>query len=121
MPQKKRREDGKTEGPSERPPTRDTAVSEGRRGAILRVQVTPRCSREELSQHQPELIRVKLTAPPVEGEANQALVKLLARVLGVSRADVDIISGSRSRQKTVQIRGLSVAEAKNRLDRAASS
>jgi uncharacterized protein len=50
-------------------------------------------------------LRVKLTAPPVEGKANKALVQLLAKTLGIPKRDVEIISGERSSEKILRISG----------------
>jgi uncharacterized protein (TIGR00251 family) len=80
------------------------------------VKVSPRSSKNELSDMKSEPIRVKLTASPVEGEANQALIKVFARAVGVPRRDVEIVSGKRSRLKTVQILGLAVDEIVRRLE-----
>jgi len=97
------------------------AFSDAREGALIRVRVTPRSGREELIHDNPEEIRVRLTSPPVKGAANQSLVKLLARSLGVEKNDVEIVSGLSSRRKTVRVRGLTAAQAQDRLHRAASS
>jgi hypothetical protein len=56
------------------------------------------------------VFRIKLTAPPVEGRANKALRSFLADRLGLSMGNVEIVSGARSRTKTVRIHGLSQAE-----------
>jgi hypothetical protein len=56
-----------------------------------------------------------LTALPVGGQANQALIKLLARVLGVPRRDVEIASGATSRRKAVRVRSLTAPEVEGRL------
>ena len=58
---------------------------------------------------------VKVTAPPVEGAANKAVVELLARELGVPRSAVKIVLGERSREKVIEVEGLSDAEGKQRL------
>jgi uncharacterized protein (TIGR00251 family) len=55
--------------------------------------------------------RVKLTAPPVEGEANKALIGILAKKMGVPKKSVQIVSGGRSRVKTISVEGLSIKEA----------
>ena len=89
-------------------------VSDGPQGTILRVHVTPGSRREELI-HQREEIRVRLTAPPVRGQANRALVKLVARALGVPGGDVEIVSGASSRRKTIRVRSLRAAEVEARL------
>ena len=91
------------------------AFSDAREGALIRVRVTPRSGREELLCNDQEEIRVRLTSPPVKGKANQDLVKLLARSLGVGKKDVEIVSGLSSRRKTVWVRGLSAAQAQDRL------
>ena len=58
---------------------------------------------------------VRLTAPPVEGRANQALCRLLAKRLGVARGRVSVVGGAASRDKLVRVEGVSSAEAERRL------
>ena len=68
----------------------------------------PRASRDELAGFDAAgRLKVRLTAPPVEGAANRALVKLLAKRLGVSRSAVSVVRGETSRNKLVEIDGLS--------------
>lgn len=83
----------------------------------MTVRVTPRSSRSEIGSAEGDVLRVKLQAPPVEGEANRALVDLFARTLGVPRSSIEIVAGQRSRQKTLAIRGLSALETLRRLSR----
>jgi len=73
-----------------------------------------RASKNELADLGSESIRVKLTAPPIEGKANRALIKLLASLVGVSQKDVEIVAGQRSRQKMVEIRGVTADEVLSR-------
>jgi uncharacterized protein (TIGR00251 family) len=68
-----------------------------------------------------ETVRVKLTAPPVEGEANHALIKFIARACRVPKKDVEIVSGGRSREKTILIRGLELSVIIDRLSRLSDS
>jgi uncharacterized protein (TIGR00251 family) len=75
---------------------------------IFKVRVVPRSSRNEIVGEHDGALRVKLTAPPVEGAANTALVRILARAFKVSPAAVEIISGQTSRTKTVGIVGVGV-------------
>ena len=75
----------------------------------FKVRVVPRSSRTEIVGEHDGALRVRLTAPPVEGAANLALVRLLARALDVSPGAVEIISGKSSRTKTFSIKGFSVA------------
>ena len=83
--------------------------------SVIRVRVLPRASVNQISGDDGGVIKVKLTAPPVEGKANKALVQFLAKELGVARRDVEIISGKRSRVKSIRIYGLSPEDVMGRL------
>lgn len=87
----------------------------------VRVKVNPRSSKDQLLDLDAETIRVKLTAPPVEGEANLALVKFIARTCRIPKGNVEIISGKKSRQKVIQIRGLGLSAVMDRLRRHSDS
>ncbi len=76
----------------------------------IKVRVLPKSSRTEIVGMEDGTYRVKLTAPPVEGKANKALIELLAKRLRVGKGRIDIVSGGRSRLKTVRIYGLSAGE-----------
>ena len=84
-------------------------------GVRLRVRVQPRASRSEIAGAHGEELRIRLQAPPVDGAANDALVRLLAEALGVPRSAVEIVSGLAGRSKTVVVRGIAVADAAQRL------
>ena len=86
--------------------------------AILRVHLTPRGSRNEVCGLRKGVLYVKLTAPPVENAANKALVEFVADLLGVRKSDVEIISGHRSREKTLRVSGVTQAGVAARLGRA---
>jgi hypothetical protein len=90
-------------------------------GAVLRVRVVPRASRTALGRDAAGGLRAHLTAPPVEGEANRALVALLADRLGVPKAAVTIAHGARGRQKTVRIADCTQEELERRLVAALAS
>jgi uncharacterized protein (TIGR00251 family) len=77
------------------------------RGAVVRVgvHVQPRASRSEIVGLHGAALKVRLQAPPVDGAANEALVKLLADRLGVPRRSVHVVAGATSRAKTVEIEG----------------
>jgi uncharacterized protein (TIGR00251 family) len=79
-------------------------------GVRLEVLVQPRSSRNQVVGEQNEVLKIKLTAPPVEGEANAALVDFLADYLKLPRKDIKLIKGETSRHKTVEIRGISPEE-----------
>ncbi|MCL5959060.1 MAG: DUF167 domain-containing protein [Chloroflexi bacterium] len=83
--------------------------------ARLQVRVQPGASKNEVVGFQDDVLRIKLTAPPVEGKANKALIALLAEILRVSKSSVEIMSGQSARQKVVEIYGLESDEIRARL------
>lgn len=85
-------------------------VRETAAGLEFDVRVQPRARRTEVAGVIGEALRIRLTAPPVDGEANRALIAFLARQLGVRQADVEIVAGQTARNKRVRVRGCSVAQ-----------
>ena len=83
--------------------------------ALLKLHVIPRGSRNEITGRRGDALCVKITAPPVEGAANEAIVKFIADALGVRKNQVEIVSGEKSREKTLRITGLSDAEVRARI------
>ena len=82
----------------------------------LSVRVVPRAPRDEVVGFQSDgTLRVRLTAPPVEGKANEALVRLLAARLGIPRAGVRLVSGETSRTKVVALDGVTAETVRERL------
>jgi hypothetical protein len=81
-------------------------ISPNAHGATLCLKVQPRASRNELGPAVGAQLKVKVTAPPVDSAANEAVVELLADRLGCSRAAVRIIRGQASRNKVIQVHGL---------------
>lgn len=79
-------------------------------GVRLEVSVQPRSSRNQVVGEQNEALKIKLTAPPVEGEANAALIDFLANYLKLPRKDIKIIKGETSRHKLVEIMGITREE-----------
>ena len=84
-------------------------------GVRLRLRVQPRASRDEVAGVAGDAIRVRLTAPPVEGAANEALVRFLADRRAISRSSVALVSGRTGRSKLVEVSGLTAEEASRRL------
>ncbi len=78
-------------------------------GIAFDVLVSPRASRARLGPVHGERIKVAVTSPPVDGEANAAVIELVARALGVARGAVEITAGTASRRKTVRVRGVDAA------------
>lgn len=79
-----------------------------RRGTAVRftVRVQPRASRSEVVGLHGDALKIRLAAPPVDGAANEALVRLLAGLLGVPRRAVRIEAGLASRSKLVEVDGV---------------
>ena len=82
---------------------------------MIRIRVQPRSSRNQVAGVEAGELKVKLTAPPVEGEANRALVLYLVEKLGTGRGAVRLLSGDTGRHKTVLIEGLEPSEVAARL------
>lgn len=74
------------------------------------VRVVPRASRSEVTGESEGALRVRLAAPPVEGAANEELIRVLARSLGLPRTAVEIVTGHSARFKRVRINGMSAAD-----------
>ena len=84
--------------------------------ASIQIRLTPRSAKDEIKGLRADgALRVAVTAPPVEGRANHALVKLLAKELGVKRSCVEIATGHSSQDKRVELVGISRFEALARL------
>jgi hypothetical protein len=79
------------------------------------VRVQPRASREAILGWQQDALRLAVTAPPVEGEANDALRRLLARALRVAPSAVSVVRGERGRDKVVRVEGMTGVELRSRL------
>ncbi len=78
-------------------------------GVIIDILVVPRASRSRLGPVHGDRIKVSVTAPPVDGKANQAVIEILAKTLGVRRSHIEIISGHTSRRKTIKVSGIDSA------------
>jgi uncharacterized protein (TIGR00251 family) len=81
----------------------------------LRLRVSPGASRSEVVGPHGDAWKVRVTAPPESGKANEAVRDLLATALGIPRADTEIVGGASSRDKILAVRGLTADEAKRRL------
>lgn len=79
------------------------------------VRVQPRSSREGVDGIHGGALRVRVNAPPVEDAANDAVVKVLAKTLGVAKSAVLIVGGARSRSKVIEVAGLRAADVRRRL------
>jgi uncharacterized protein (TIGR00251 family) len=84
--------------------------------AVLSIRIQPRASKNEVIRLENGGLKIRLTAPPVDNAANEALVKFLSAVLSVAKSQIEIVSGHTSREKIVRIHGVSEADAKRMLN-----
>src|SRR2546425_501126 len=84
-------------------------------GVLLSIKLQPRASVNEIGQPLGNELRIRVTAPPVDAAANEALIRLLADKLNWPRGRVDLIRGQSSRHKVIKLYGLSAAEVTARL------
>jgi uncharacterized protein len=83
---------------------RDFRLHDGKKGAALALRVTPRASKNEIVEILSDgTVKIHLTAPPVEGKANDALLKFLAEVLKVPASHLEIVAGAGGRDKLVSV------------------
>ena len=79
-------------------------LHDGKKGAALAIRVTPRASHNEIVEILSDgTVRIRLTAPPVEGKANEALVEFLSKILDVAPSRIEIVAGVTGRDKLVSI------------------
>lgn len=80
-------------------------------GVRIDVQVAPRASRDAVLGVHDGAVKIALTAPPVDGEANAALVAFLAKSLGIAKRNVVLATGQTSKRKRLELRGVDLASA----------
>jgi uncharacterized protein len=86
-------------------PIRDTPT-----GATFAVKVHPRARKNAISGELGDALKLALTAPPIDGRANQACIEFFANLLDVPRSSITIASGESSRRKVIRVAGLSADE-----------
>ena len=90
-------------------------VREQADGVLLAVKLQPRSSVNQIGEPLGAELRIKVTAPPVDSAANEALVRLLADTLELPRSQIELIRGHTSRHKTVKVHGLSAGQVLSKL------
>ena len=85
-------------------------------GITFAVKVQPRARRNAVVGERGDALKIALTAPPVDGRANEACVEFLAEVLDIARSSIAIISGQSNRNKVIRITGLSKEKLRERLE-----
>jgi uncharacterized protein len=83
--------------------------------ALIRVRLTPRAAREQIAAGDGDGYLVRVTAPPVDGRANDALCRLIARRAGVAPSRVTLVRGAKGREKVVSVEGVDAAALRERL------
>ncbi len=90
-------------------------LREGPDGVSFAVRVQPRARRNAIVGKLGDALKIALTAPPVDGRANEACVEFLAELLDIPRSSVTIASGQSSRNKVIRVTGISAADVGRRL------
>ena len=90
-------------------------IRETAAGASFAVKVHPRARKNAITGVVGDALKLALTAPPVEGKANQACIEFLAEFLNVPRASVTIVAGQSSRNKVIRVAGRTAAQLEERL------
>ncbi len=85
-------------------------------GARIEMRVQPRASRNAISGMRAGILRIRVTAPPVNGQANAAAIALLAQALDVPNSAIRLVKGASGREKTLAIQSLSQEEVNQRLN-----
>ena len=92
-------------------------IHESAAGVTFAVKVHPRAKKNAISGELGDALKLALTAPPLEGRANQACIEFFANLLDVPRSSVTIASGQTSRRKVIRVAGLAAEEIRKRLGR----
>jgi uncharacterized protein (TIGR00251 family) len=85
-------------------------------GVAFAVKVHPRAKKNAITGEVGDALKVSLTAPPVDGRANDACIEFFAKLLKVARSSVTITSGESSRNKVIRVAGLSAEEVRRRIE-----
>jgi uncharacterized protein len=91
------------------------AIKNSPSGATFAVKVHPRAKKNAITGEVGDALKLALTAPPVDGKANEACIDFFAKLLKVSRSSVTIAAGQNSRNKVIRVAGLSAQEVRERL------
>jgi uncharacterized protein (TIGR00251 family) len=91
------------------------AIREIDGGASFAVKIHPRAKKDAITGEVGDALKVSITAPPIEGRANQACIEFFANLLKVPRSSVTIAAGQNSQSKVMRVSGLSAQEVRSRL------
>ena len=97
-------------------PKRNFRMHDGKVGSALAVRVTPRASRNQIVEVLGDgTIKVHIAAPPVDGEANEELIKILASVLNIPKSRLEIVAGQTGRDKLISVLDMDAETLHNRI------
>ena len=92
-----------------------TSVTQTATGVTIAIRVHPRAKKNAITGEVGDALKVSLTAPPVEGKANEACIDFFARLLKVPRSSVSIAAGQSSRNKVIRVEALTAEDVQRRL------
>ena len=81
-------------------------IKETEEGIVFQIHVVPRSAKSEFAGVQGDAVKLKIAAPPVEGQANAECIRFLSDILGIKKKQIKILSGHKSKKKTVAIEGI---------------
>ena len=90
-------------------------IEDNPEGVTFRIKVHPRARKDAITGEIGDALKVSLTAPPVEGKANEACIEFFAKFLKVARSSISIAAGQSSRNKVIRVAGLTGDEVRKRL------
>ncbi len=85
-------------------------INETKNGLIFEIKVVPGASRAQIAGFQEGVLKLKVTAQPVEGAANLACIKLMAELLKLKKSQIEIFAGAKSRCKTILVKNMTKKE-----------
>lgn len=96
--------------------SRKYKLHNGMKGSALAIRVTPRASSNQIVEILTDgTVKIRLTAPPVEGKANEELIRFLSKILDVAPSRIEIVAGATGRDKLVSILDLDVDEVQKKI------
>ncbi len=92
-------------------------IQQTENGVIVAVRAVPRASKNAIQGVYDGALKIRLTTPPVDGKANQALIKFLSKTLKLSKSQIELAQGETSRHKTVRITGIPKEELTRKIEK----
>ena len=94
---------------------KELEIHEAEDGSYIKVKLHPQAGRNSIDGIQEGKLKVNVTSPPEKGKANEALLKLLSRILGIAKSNIEIVSGETSREKVILVKGFDAEKIKSLL------